>query len=406
MVLHPFGHPRGEAGPLQVAAAVQNQFAQVRHAQKALDLDHFLGVDVKLFHDDLAQPVRRAGGDLEPDNRTPPAALQRRLEFAHQILGLVLDLQIAVAQHAKGAMADVAIAGKQAGQVHHQQVFQPQEPLAARQRDEPGDLLGDGQQCLHPPPVAFARQLQRQRKTGIGDKGERMGRVDGQRRQHRKHLVHEMTAQEFLFRAGHARAGQDGDIGLLDLAAQTVPDRLLRTHQPAGIGVDQPKLLGRGQPVVGKVRIALAHQFAQAGDPHSIEFVQIGGRNRQKSQPLKQRDAGVARLIQHAPVKGEPTDLAVEKPCGSLGRAVGQLAGGGKRGFQKIGLGHVCGTREMRGDHASAGASLSSNSAARRRVMARRSASNSRSMAATRRRARSRSRSIRSASQSTTSGET
>ena len=46
---------------------------------------------------------------------------------------------------------------------------------------------------------------------------------------------------------------------------RTVPDRLLRAHQPARVAVDQRQLLRGGQPVIGQRRVPLAHQFAQAG---------------------------------------------------------------------------------------------------------------------------------------------
>lgn len=114
---------------MQVRAAVQHQLAHVGHAQQPLDLDHFVQPDLQPLHDQLAQPVGGAGGDLQPDHVAAAAALQRGLELAHQILGLVLELEVAVAQHPEGAVADIAIAGEQPRQIHQQQVFQPQEPL-------------------------------------------------------------------------------------------------------------------------------------------------------------------------------------------------------------------------------------------------------------------------------------
>ena len=56
-----------------------------------------------------AQPLRRPGRYLQPHHLAPAAAFQRHLEFAHQILGLVLDLKIAVAQHAEAAVTLVSL---------------------------------------------------------------------------------------------------------------------------------------------------------------------------------------------------------------------------------------------------------------------------------------------------------
>src|SRR3990170_2973499 len=43
--------------------------------------------------------------ELEADDVAAPAPLQQRLERAHQILGLFLQLDVAVAQHAERALA-------------------------------------------------------------------------------------------------------------------------------------------------------------------------------------------------------------------------------------------------------------------------------------------------------------
>ena len=73
------------SGPLQHADAVG------RHAE--------------LAGDEVAQFRRHLAVELDADHRTAAAALQRRLEEAHQILGLFLDLDIAVADDAERAGA-------------------------------------------------------------------------------------------------------------------------------------------------------------------------------------------------------------------------------------------------------------------------------------------------------------
>ena len=340
MVLDPLGDTGGEGGPHQVAAAVQHQFAQIGHAQQALDLDHLVGADLQLLHDQAAQAVGGAGGDLQTDDAAATAPLQRGLELADQVLGLLLDLQIAVAQHAEAAMARIAIAGKQAGQMHQQQILQPQEPLPARQGHEPRQLRGDRQQRLHLAAIGLARQLQRQRKARVRDEGERVRGVDGQGRQDRKDEVLEMAVQELLLGAGQALAGQDDDARLLHLLAQRVPDALLRAHQAARVGVDQGQLFRRCQAVIRGRGAALAHQFAQAGHADGVELVQVRGADRHEAQALQQRHARIARLVQDAPVERQPGQLAVEEPCGAFGNALGQGLGFGERRAKKIGLGH------------------------------------------------------------------
>ena len=51
------------------------------------------------------QPVRHPRVELEPDDVAAPAPLQQRLERAHEILGFLLQLDVAVAQHAERALA-------------------------------------------------------------------------------------------------------------------------------------------------------------------------------------------------------------------------------------------------------------------------------------------------------------
>ena len=56
---------------------------------------------------------RHARFDLEPDDRPAAAALQRAFEQPHQILGLFLHFDVAVADDAEAAVPDDLEAGKQ-----------------------------------------------------------------------------------------------------------------------------------------------------------------------------------------------------------------------------------------------------------------------------------------------------
>ena len=148
MVLHPFGHPRREAGPKQVGPIIHHQFLEPDKADHPLDLDHFGILDVQLVHDLGLEVGRRARADLKPHHLAPAAALERGFEFAHQVFGLFLDLQIAVAQHAEQAGPRQFVARKQRPDMQAQQVFERQEPhlpLGGGQADEAVDLAGNGQ---------------------------------------------------------------------------------------------------------------------------------------------------------------------------------------------------------------------------------------------------------------------
>ena len=60
-----------------------------------------------------SQLRRHCRYELEPDDCSAPAPLEHRLELAHQVLGLFLDLDLGIADDAEGALPLDRIAGKQ-----------------------------------------------------------------------------------------------------------------------------------------------------------------------------------------------------------------------------------------------------------------------------------------------------
>src|SRR5690606_33093557 len=69
--------------------------------------------DAKLARNEIAQRRRHLVVELDADDLPPAAALQRALEQAHQILRLLLDLDVGVADDAERARALDLVAGKQ-----------------------------------------------------------------------------------------------------------------------------------------------------------------------------------------------------------------------------------------------------------------------------------------------------
>ena len=57
------------------------------------------GRRVEPFLDDLEQRIGHVGLDLEPDDAPAPPALDRGAEVTDQVLGFLLDLDVAVAKH-------------------------------------------------------------------------------------------------------------------------------------------------------------------------------------------------------------------------------------------------------------------------------------------------------------------
>ncbi len=150
--------------------------------------------DLELLHDEALEAGRHGRFHLEPDDRSALAPLQRRFEQAHQILGLFLDLDIAVTHHPERALAPHPVAGKQTRHEDADHGLQSDEAnvfhaLLARQPDEAVELRGDRQQRVHGAQAALAHELEPEREAEIRDEGERMGRIDGDRREHGKDQI-------------------------------------------------------------------------------------------------------------------------------------------------------------------------------------------------------------------------
>ena len=71
--------------------------------------------DAQLVGDLAPQRARHLLFDLEPDHLAAPALAQRRFELDHQIRGLVVDFDFAVADDAEGAGAGHLVARETSG---------------------------------------------------------------------------------------------------------------------------------------------------------------------------------------------------------------------------------------------------------------------------------------------------
>ncbi len=287
-----------------------------------------------------AQVVRRVGGHGEPDHLAAAPPLQRGLELAHQILGLFLDLQVAVAQHPEGAVAEHDVAGEELAQEHLQEALQRQEaglPLRSfRQPHEARHLGRNRQQSLEHGVVRLALELEPQGEAAVGDEGKGMRRVDGERAQDRKHLLEEMRLHHLEVGAPELARPQDLDSLRPQQPLEFAQRILLAHHQRPRVDVDPPQLVGRRQPVGGGRVHALAHQPAQAGDADRVELVEVRGRDRQEPHPLQQRHARVLGLRHHPPVECQPGELAIDEPLRPRRIEIRQAAARRRCGLQEI----------------------------------------------------------------------
>ena len=160
-------------------------------------------------------------------------------------------------------------------------------------------------------------QPDRDRQAQRRDVRERVARIDRERRQDREDLVEEALAER-----------------LVVLRDRRVVDELdaLGGERPADRDEDrrvvgdelEDALAGGGELLVGGPAVGRAGDLAgldllaQAGDPDLEELVEVAGEDGQELDPLEQRVALVARLVEDAGVELEPRQLAVEVREGRL----------------------------------------------------------------------------------------
>ena len=110
MLADALGEARVEGPELEVGAVFLDQAGEVGHAEEAARLgdDRVRRVEAVLDHPH--QAFGHARLELQPDHPAAAAALDRGAEVADQILGFLLDLDVAVAQDPERAAAQHVVA--------------------------------------------------------------------------------------------------------------------------------------------------------------------------------------------------------------------------------------------------------------------------------------------------------
>ena len=300
-----------------------DQPARVVKPQNARSREHVRRAGGEMLAEEPSQIGRHTGIDREMDDMAAPSPLQRGLEQADEVLRLLFDLDLAVAQHAEHALRNHDEAGEQPIEKQRDHLLDRQEPdAAAGQPDKAIDRGRDQDQRLQPLAVTHPVELQRQTEPAIGDKRKRVRRIERQRRQNRKQILHETLFEPGAVARFEISRFDDCDPGLGKLGAQRHPGHLLRFHQRTGTLPDRIQLLHRGQPVLAQRLDAGEALALEAGNAHHVELIEIARRDRQKAQPLQQGMAHILGLRQNALVERQPGQLAVDKA-----RRRGRLAG-------------------------------------------------------------------------------
>ena len=307
-----------EGGEEEVGARVEQELARVRQAEQPLARDEVPGADPDLVHQERLEVLGDVAVEGKPDDRAPAPLAEQALELAHQVLGLLLDLHVAVAQYPAHARILDPEAGKEAADEGADDLLDGNEPIRiAPELDEPRDPLGNRNEPEHRLlPVVDAAHHEAEPEVGDEGKGMRGIACDGG--EDRKDLAHEMLFETRPVGVVDIRLVEHEDSRAAHLGHQRLPAALLIVHQRPRPDRDRGELLGGGHPVLAPGADAGLHLPVQAGNPHHVELVEVGRGDGEEAHALEQGHARVPRFLEHALVEREPGQLAVDEPLGRV----------------------------------------------------------------------------------------
>ena len=304
---------------------------QSSEVERALDSVELLIVDVELADQQVEHPVADVGLHLEPYGGPEPPADELAFERLQQVVDVVLvDGEVLVAGHPEQRGLDDVHAREQRGDVRTDHLLDQHEPGVV-DADEPRQQRRN----LHPRevlPAAFTvahhdGEVQRQ----TGDVGERVRRIDRERRQDREDVLLEQRVGPLTLLGRRARRrcttsmpaslqrGQDLvaiELGVLlseDVSASRRSGRAARARTG-------PPATRRPRPVATR-RCRPATRTMKNSSRLSAKIAM----NRARSS------SGVSRVggeLEHPRVEVEPAALAVDEPL-RVARAASTVRAGG-----------------------------------------------------------------------------
>ena len=237
-------------------ARVEHELARVREAEQALADDEVLRGDPDLVHQEGLEVRGDVPVETEPDDRSLGSPLaEQALELAHEVFGFLLDLHVAVPQHAAHARVLHPEAGKEPAHEGPDDLFDGDEAVRpVPDPDEPRDPLGDRDEPEHRL-LPLAGASHHEAEAEVGDERERMRGVarDGGQGRGRFSLM-KCSSRPARSASSSSDLVEDEDALLAHLGHQRLPAGLLVVHQRPGPDRDRRELLGRGHPVLASGR--------------------------------------------------------------------------------------------------------------------------------------------------------
>src|SRR5262245_2387090 len=314
---------------------------QVGDVQWAVNRVNVLLLHLQRMAQQLDHVRAHSGGDLQPHAEAEAAVAHLLLDRLEQVAGLVLfDFDVGVARDAEGLAFDDAHSREERVDVRRHHFFEHREAIAlARDRNQPGDVrrkwqLDAGEAGLM---LAVFRVLGHDQNpqvhADVRDVRERVARVYGQRRENGKDALVEKIAQLRALVPVKAAVRDDPHVVLLQ-PRQNLFEQATHLHfeQRAQAFRDEPQLRRRRKPVGGEQQRVGVELLLKARNADHKKLIEVGRKDREKFQPFEQRLRRVERLVEHAAVELDPTELAVEE------RVFGKVASNSSFGRQSHGF--------------------------------------------------------------------
>ena len=313
------GESRVEGIEQEVVPVVDDQLFCPVEPGHTVENEHIFFVDADLLGDESAQIGRHLGVDGQADDRAAASTLERGFEQPHQILRLLQNLDVTIANDPERPHAAQLETREDPVEEHGDAFLEQDEPLiTAGQADETLDLSRQGQEADHQPVVARPVKLQRFGQPEIRDERERVCRIDGEWSQDREDRGHKPVFEPGRLIRGELVRLYHGDILRPQRVHQPQPCLLLRGHEGARARIDRRELLAWGQPFLAGCCDSGLDLALKAGHAHHVELVQVRRGDRQETQTFEQRMIAILRLFEDTLVEREPGEFAVDEPFGRI----------------------------------------------------------------------------------------
>ena len=328
--------PLGDGSPwlaLEIGTVERVDRPEAAQVEEAVDAVDVRGFELELTDEQAQHFVGHSGIDFESDDlRLALLPAQLVLDGGQQVRRFLVDqVEVGVACHPEGVLADDLHTGKQLAHVERNHLLERNEPLPVRQSDEARQQrrhLDTGEAHLVTDRVAHHhREVERE----VRNVRKGMRRIHRERREHGENPGTKLGEEEVVSRL--IEVGDRGDRdpllleGRCDMAREKIGTSL---EEGPGPLVNGSQLLAGGHAVGRGLREGGVNLLLQAGDPDLEELVDVLAQDRQKPHPLEQRQRLVLGHGQHAIVEVELGKLPVQVARLRLDR--GRLRGRGFNG--------------------------------------------------------------------------